>query len=323
MPGSSRSYSMLFTISTCGEFLCLPRFNFVISDSVNSLQPGLQTITWLSLNIESFLSSVNTAVANQNDLIDRLEHVMKTQIEKPLLNISRIPLLDLPEDRTYTLAGGGLIQFVEEQTEAVFQNAHKINEMSCSAERACSELIRILPPPYSFHTDDNHYLDQLKEKYGNMAFYAVRNAVLNTLDQINARIDVGPSLSSKWVLNITKPLFDVDVELSYPNVSLSPTLEEVQDALNEVVAQCILSTRCIQMWGAEDAFPFLPPNTDTSMHTHIARDMKVLKRIVMLAGGMELLRQGVVDFLSTFTCWSYLWKTNKSMAKEVSTDLTC
>ncbi len=284
---------------------------------LDRLQPGLQTITWLSLNIESFLASVNTAVANENDLIDRLQHVMKTQIEKPLLNISRIPLLVLPEDRTYTLAGGGLIQFVEEQTEAVFQNAQRIHEISSSAERACSELISILPPPYSFHTDDNHYLDQLKEKYGNMAFYAVRSSVLNTLDQINGRIHVSPS-TSKFVLNIAKPLFDVDVELSYPNVSLSPTLEEVQDALNEVVAQCILSTRCIRMWGAEEATPFLPANTDTSMHTHIARDMKVLKRIVMLAGGMELLKQGVADFILTFSRWSYLWKTNKAMAKEVS-----
>lgn len=52
-----------------------------------------------------------------------------------------------------------------------------------------------MPSPYAFHTNDNHYLKELKAQYGYLAYIAVRSCIVNTLNVLKKRLQVATSLN--------------------------------------------------------------------------------------------------------------------------------
>jgi hypothetical protein len=71
-------------------------------------------------------------------------------------------------------------------------------------------------------------------RFGFLAYQAVRGCVIHTLNVLKNRLVAGPT----GLFYITRPIFDVDVELQYPHVALVPSLGEIQEAINEV-ALCV------------------------------------------------------------------------------------
>lgn len=115
---------------------------------------------------------------------------------------------------------------------------------------------------------------------------------------------------------------DVDVELQYPVVALVPSLNEVQEAVNDVVLHCIDATKGISMWGAtrkereREHLMSAAERESQSMHVHVAQDRLILKQLVMLAGGMQVLKDLVTNYIQPFHKYDYLWKTDKASAIE-------
>jgi hypothetical protein len=115
---------------------------------------------------------------------------------------------------------------------------------------------------------------------------------------------------------------DVDVELQYPVVALVPSLIEVQEAVNDVVLHCIDATKGISMWGAtrkereREHLMSVAERESRSMHVHVAQDRLILKQLVMLAGGMQVLKDLVTNYIQPFHKYDYLWKTDKASAIE-------
>jgi hypothetical protein len=114
----------------------------------------------------------------------------------------------------------------------------------------------------------------------------------------------------------------VDVELQYPVVALVPSLIEVQEAINDVVLHCIEATKGISMWGAtrkereREHLMSAAERESRSMHVHVAQDRLILKQLVMLAGGMQVLKDLVNNYIQPFHKYEYLWKTDKASAVE-------
>jgi len=144
----------------------------------------------------------------------------------------------------------------------------------------------------------------------------IRGCVMYTLNTLKDRLVAGPT----GLFYITRPIFDVDVELNYPKVALVPSLMTIQEAINDVAMYCIQATKSISMWGAtraerESQFSEQARNV-RSMHLHIAQDRLIVKQLVMLAGGVEVLKQLVSDYIQPFHRYDFLWKTDKASALE-------
>ena len=120
----------------------------------------------------------------------------------------------------------------------------------------------------------------------------------NSLNVLKRRLCGGAT----GLFYIERPVFDVDIELQYPNVAMVPSLDEIQHAINEVAHQCIIASNIVSMWGlkASDRPPTSSIAPERSMHVHVAQDMRIVRKLVMLAGSMELLKQQVSAYIKPF-----------------------
>ena len=132
------------------------------------------------------------------------------------------------------------------QHHIIVERVADIKQQVRQAEEALEAVIALVPVPYGFHTSDNHFEKDLKISLGYLAYQAVRGCVINTLNALKDRLVSGPS----GLFYITRPMFDVDVELHYPNVEMMPSLEMIQEAINDVAMQCLNATKLVSMWGA-------------------------------------------------------------------------
>jgi hypothetical protein len=73
--------------------------------------------------------------------------------------------MNISYEKTYTLGDGGIETFVTEQEKIISQRASKISSEIRGAEEALEALVNLVPTPYPFHTDDNHYENDLKVSF--------------------------------------------------------------------------------------------------------------------------------------------------------------
>merc|ERR1719446_1787726 len=112
-----------------------------------------------------------------------------------------------------------------------------------------------------------------------------------------------------------KPFFVVDVQLNLTgatnNVVASPTLDEIQDAINRTAIAILRSTKRLVSWGqdrsADDAESFFDM---------LAAEKEVCKLVLLLTGSIEGAKTEVIDYLDSFNELQYLWKDD--MQKEYS-----
>ena len=63
------------------------------------------------VNIDAFLASVEAGIAELNDVADNATAIL-TNIERVLKRVKNTSLIDISDEKTYTLGGGGLETFV-------------------------------------------------------------------------------------------------------------------------------------------------------------------------------------------------------------------
>ena len=75
-------------------------FSILVTPYLNKLdevvRPGLITITWIALNIPSFVESIHRAVGEVDLLIDRITGVQQNRIDLALQEILGVELCALP-----------------------------------------------------------------------------------------------------------------------------------------------------------------------------------------------------------------------------------
>jgi len=57
------------------------------------------------------------------------------------------------------------------------------------------------------------------------------------------------SRQTQGVMILQRPFFEVEVELSVPNIQISPGLEEIQSAVNRAALHILRATKKIFIWG--------------------------------------------------------------------------
>ncbi|XP_070603204.1 dynein axonemal heavy chain 5 isoform X1 [Erythrolamprus reginae] len=103
------------------------------------IQPGITTLTWTSLNIETYLENIFSKLDNLELLLDRVNDLIEFRINAVLQEISTVPLCSLPEDDPLTCE-----QFLNMTKELCTKGVYTLHLKSSLAEEATNELINML-----------------------------------------------------------------------------------------------------------------------------------------------------------------------------------
>jgi len=69
-----------------------------VEDMELRLRPGMVTLTWTSMNIDSYLQHVHHGLKKLEQLIINVNDIIENRIENNLKSVSRIVLVDLPTE---------------------------------------------------------------------------------------------------------------------------------------------------------------------------------------------------------------------------------
>lgn len=69
----------------------------------HKLRPGMITLTWTSMNIDSYIQHIHKGLKQLRELVSNINDIIENRIEKNLKIVSKTLLIDLPEDSSFTL----------------------------------------------------------------------------------------------------------------------------------------------------------------------------------------------------------------------------
>jgi dynein heavy chain len=190
-----------------------------LEDLEYKLRPGMNTLTWTSMNIDGYLQHVHQGLSKLEQLIININDIMENRIENNLKALSKTVLVNLPqESSTYTLD-----EFVEMQSEWIATESKKLKSKNYEVEQAVEDLIGTI---CSYQLDQNvepisaEEINKLSKYYSWSMYQALLHATKYSLNQMKERI-CGRRNAPKQVL---KPFFEVDVHLDGAVSTLKPSL---------------------------------------------------------------------------------------------------
>ncbi|KAK6326444.1 hypothetical protein J4Q44_G00020890 [Coregonus suidteri] len=104
-----------------------------------AILPGLTSLNWTSLNIDKYLSRINSALTDLELLMDRVNDLVEFRIDAVLQEMSGATLWVLPLDEPLSCD-----EFVQTTRELCIKGAQSLHTKSSLVEEATNELINML-----------------------------------------------------------------------------------------------------------------------------------------------------------------------------------
>ena len=272
-----------------------------LRDFERRLEPGLKVLTWTSMNIDAFLHSMAAGVASLEDLVSKAVDIIENRLDRNLRAVANLSLVELPSDESYSLD-----KFVAAQEKRVKAQAATLKAKNSEAEEAVSDLLELVAThPLKEGVVGRRARDgaKLRGHYSRMFYRAVLNCTKAALRAFKQRVG---SRASGGFLFIDRPIFDVNVELSIPQVSMSPTLDEVQAAINRACRAILAIAKGLPMWATDEDKVF-----GRTVFDALAQDTEVVVMVLLLTGSLEGAKRQVHEYLSTFGRYDRLWQGDK------------
>ena len=259
-------------------------------DMERKMQPGMVTLTWTSMNIDGYLHRVHSGLFRLDDLVSKTRDIIENRIERNLKIISRISLVDLPDHETFQLDRFVAVQerHVREQTAIMAAKSHEIEE----SVDDLIELISEYPLEHGIAPTPHAERKRLKDHYARLMYRAVLNASKSGLAAVKQRVG---SRALGGILFLDQPFFTVNVELTIPSVSMTPSLEDIQSAINRSSRALLGASKQIPLWSGTDVFSKI--SEATTMFDLIAKDKEIVKTVLLLTGSVEGAKRQVNDYL--------------------------
>ena len=270
-------------------------------DILNTMiKPGEVSLTWTSLNIDSYISRVHAGLQKLGTVVSQVNNIIQNRIQANLKFISSTLLVNLPENQSFSLE-----QFVCLQEKHIKIQSETIDIKNREIEQAADDVISAILSGQKENgvVSDNCAAEvmALKTHFNILMFKAILTTTTRSLNLIKKR--VGTRGNRMDFMQVDKPFFDVNVELSSPHVILHPSLEEVQKAINQSATAVLKCSRYISPWTNVDS-------TETFFEK-IAKNKEIVKVVLLLTGGIHGLKQQVMDYLGSFKRYEYLWLLDK------------
>jgi len=270
------------------------------------LRPGMLTLTWTSMNIDAFLKHVHQGLGKLEQLIININDIIENRIENNLKAISKILLVNLPQESKPL----SLEEFVRMQQEFIQENTRYLMSKNLEVETAVDDLLTaILSYPLDPHVDpvSQEEAKKIKSYYIWYLYQALLNSTQNSLNAMKHRV-VGKRGQGQGNPAQLKPFFEVDVQLAGTVVKLNPSLEEIQNAINRAANAVLKCSKNLYNWNQQDK----PVEERSSFYEMIAQEKEIVKVIIYLTGSIQGAKNKVNEVLSSFEQFEWLWRDSIS-----------
>ena len=266
----------------------------------------MSTLTWTSLNIEPYINHVHSGLKKLQELVSCINDIIENRVEKNLKIVSKTLLVDLPENSSFTVS-----DFVVMQQSHISVRSRLLQGKNIEIENAVSDLIQQISS-YQFESQTEGVpekdVSKLRDHYNNFMYQALLHSAKNSMNALKKRIG---SRKGTNILGTSKPFFEVDVQLMPPHVSLSPSLDDIQQCINKSAQAILVCYKKIVDWGY-----LVLPREKRATHTffnRITKDIELVKVALLLTGCVQGIRNTVADYLDSFKqvtnhCCSYALK---------------
>eukprot|EP00960_Hanusia_phi_P069522 767109-Hanusia_phi.AAC.3 len=275
-----------------------------LDDLDRKIQPGMLMLTWQSMNIDGYLNRIHQGLGNFEELVKKINDLIENRVESNLKYISKTLLVDIQSDSSFTLD-----QFVTMQEKVTKKKTQMMDAKNLEVERAVEDLINIV---LNFPIEDTEVssiseetIQKLRDHYSRLMYLAILNTTKSSFHTLKRRL---ASRSGMGAIISEKPFFDVNVELSVPNVTMNPSLDEIQAAINRCAINVLKCSKSICQWGQDRSQDVSKLQT---FHSLIAQDREIVKVVLLLTGSVEGTKKQVHDYLQTFLQYEHLWKMDK------------
>ena len=292
----------------CGMILPIARDILIahVEDLDLRIRPGMTTLTWTSMNIDSYIQSVQTGLTNFEDLLANLNDIIENRIEKNLHHVGRCMLVYLPSDGRFTLD-----EFEQHQEVYTKDILRFLQAKNTEIETAVLDLVNQITN-YPLHQNiqpvGREQFDSIRKHYEKLMYHALLQCSKSSLAAIQKRMC---AKGSTGFLFVEQPFFELDVQLSVPSVRLVPSLEEIQRCINNTARSVIWCSKSVVEWGqlsvesVEDKVDFFEK---------IGRDKQIVRSILLLTGALQGVKNKVNDYLAGFSKYDWLWKDDMEYA---------
>ncbi len=263
------------------------------------LRPGMTTLTWTSMNIDKFIDNLDGKVNRLGTLVQTVNEIIATRIERHLRLISQTVLVDIP-DKAVSMS-----QFVDMQAEYIVGPSESLAAKNVEVERAVQDLITTVtayplhPSVMRISEDD---VNRLQQHYNHFLYQSLLHAAKNSLTLLKKRLTSSSS----------EPFFELNVELVNNKIALSPSLEEIQNCVNNGAFLVLKSLRKLYDWGQDD----VPAESRRSFFNQITNDFEIVRVVLLLNGSIQAAASRSADFLQAFEKHSWLWTEDATPAYE-------
>ena len=116
---------------------------------------GMVTLTWTSMNIDSYKAHVHHGLKRLEQLVTGINDVIEHRIENNLKVVSRTRLVDLPDDQSFTVD-----DFVHNQHDHIEVEVDVLIGKNLEIEAAVDDLVQVrygvLLPSYAIDATHGH-----------------------------------------------------------------------------------------------------------------------------------------------------------------------
>lgn len=103
------------------------------------LSPGMSTLTWTSMNIDAFMLATYAGVAALDELITKIRDLIENRVERNLKSVSRVTLVDLPSDESFSVD-----KFVGVQEKLIRTQLLLLSSKNKEIEEALADLFELI-----------------------------------------------------------------------------------------------------------------------------------------------------------------------------------
>jgi dynein heavy chain len=256
------------------------------------------------MNIDNYKSMIHAGLNRLEELVMKINDIVENRIQKNLKQISRAVLISLPYERTVTLE-----EFVLMQESSVRANTNLLAMKNLEVETAVTDLFNVVSTTAidpSIEPITRKDFEGVYNHFNSMTYQALLNCVRVSLNLVKKKVC---SRLQTTAGSPQQPFFDVDVQLSVPSVRLSPSLDDIQRAINRASVAVLGSSKRMWLWNQAN----VPEKDRRSFFDILGQDTEVVKTVLLLTGAMFGTVNTVHSFLREFKKYDWLWKEDKDV----------
>eukprot|EP00471_Norrisiella_sphaerica_P006901 CAMPEP_0184484204 /NCGR_PEP_ID=MMETSP0113_2-20130426/5915_1 /TAXON_ID=91329 /ORGANISM="Norrisiella sphaerica, Strain BC52" /LENGTH=4710 /DNA_ID=CAMNT_0026865073 /DNA_START=240 /DNA_END=14372 /DNA_ORIENTATION=+ len=196
---------------------------------------GKTRLRWTSMSIDAFLNKVHAAINEFRNLKELVYDIVKNVVEKNTDFIATVLLVKVNKGQTYKVG-----EFVNEQKKYSAQCCEVFLEKNVEIERGVSDVcrkiatdakLRHIPAPSALD------MNRVRHYFGQKFYHAVLASLKNSLSFF------------MYKLESDLPIFEVNLKLQVPDIVLSPTVEKVQNGVNDIKNCMLMPGEKLMDWG--------------------------------------------------------------------------